>query len=258
MIDKRLVAASFGKAAASYEQAARLQRLVGETLLEMIPRQFTPGRLLDLGCGTGYFTRVLAQRFQKSYMCGLDLSLGMLEYAARHSPEGIDWICGDAEQLPLASASQDLVFSSLVIQWCPDLRQAFQEMRRVLAPGGRVLFATLAEQTLWELRASWAQVDQFRHVNDFLPFQEICHLAESAGFGQVRIQQENLILEYNQLRELTGELKSLGAVNLNEGRPLGMTGRQRALALRRAYESFRNPNGRLPATWHLVWGCLEA
>src|SRR5690606_6556663 len=189
MIDKRLIAASFGKAAASYDQAARLQRLVGEILLEMIPAQLTPKRLLDLGCGTGYFTRALAQRFQATQICGLDLSQGMLDYAARHSGEDIVWICGDAEQLPLASASQDLIFSSLVIQWCPDLFRTFTEMRRVLVPGGRVFFATLAEETLWELRESWAQVDQFRHVNDFLPFEDICHRVESVGFDLVQIQQ---------------------------------------------------------------------
>lgn len=257
MIDKRLVAASFGKAAASYDQAARLQRLVGETLLGMIPPELVPHQLLDLGCGTGYFTRILAQRFPAAKTYGLDLSQGMLDYAARHSPEDIAWIGGDAEQLPLADASLDLVFSSLVIQWCPDLLQAFREMRRVVAPGGRVLFATLAEDTLWELREAWKQVDNFRHVNDFLPFTEICHRVESAGFDRVQIRQEQRVLEYAELRELTGELKSLGAVNLNPDRPPGMTGRQRALALRRAYEGFRNSHGRLPATWHLVWGSLE-
>lgn len=258
MIDKRLVAASFGKAAVSYDQAARLQRLAGETLLGMIPPQLQPDSLLDLGCGTGYFTGILAQRFPQAQTLGLDLSKGMLDYAAHRSPKVSHWICGDAERLPLADASQGLVFSSLVIQWCPNLLQAFREMRRVLASGGLLLFATLAEETLWELREAWKQVDQFRHVNDFLPFAEIARLVESAGFNEIQLQQEQLVLEYDDLRELTGELKSLGAVNLNADRPLGMTGRQRALRLRQAYEGFRNSQGRLPATWHLVWGCLRA
>src|SRR5690606_41395230 len=122
----------------------------------------------------------------------------------------------------------------LVDQRCRELSQSVIVMRREVAAGGRVLFATLAEDTLWELLEAWKQVDNFRHVNDFLPFTEICHRVESAGFDRVQIRQEQLVLEYAELRELTGELKSLGAVKLNQDRPPGMTGRQRALPLRRA------------------------
>jgi malonyl-CoA O-methyltransferase len=59
-------------------------------------------------------------------------------------------------------------------------------------------------------------------------------------------------MEYERLLDLTRELKNIGAHNVNSGRPDGLTSRERIRALTNAYELFREPNGRLPATYQ-VW-----
>ncbi|HIZ50655.1 MAG TPA: malonyl-[acyl-carrier protein] O-methyltransferase BioC, partial [Candidatus Pseudomonas excrementavium] len=64
--DKRLVADSFSRAAATYDQAAALQRTVGSNLLDRLPADFAPVDLIDLGCGTGYFSRALQARYERS------------------------------------------------------------------------------------------------------------------------------------------------------------------------------------------------
>ena len=71
--DKRQVAASFSRAAASYDSVAALQRTVADTLLAQLPADLRPQRWLDLGCGTGYCTRALAQR----YGAGQGLAVGV-------------------------------------------------------------------------------------------------------------------------------------------------------------------------------------
>ena len=139
-LDKRLIAESFSRAAPTYDKAAALQRTVGSNLLGRLPRDFVPGDILDLGCGTGHFTRALAACFDTPVI-GLDLAEGMLRHANEHSP-GLDhWITADAERLPLRSESRDLIFSSLAMQWCPRLDQALAEAWRVLRPGGRFIFS---------------------------------------------------------------------------------------------------------------------
>lgn len=258
MIDKRLVAESFGSAAASYDRSARLQRLVGEQLMQRIGPDLDPPCILDLGCGTGYFTRLLQDRFDDARVYGLDLAWGMLEYAREQGSGRIQWLAGDAERMPLADGCVDLIFSSLALQWCPRIEEAFREMRRILRPGGLALFSTLVDGTLWELREAWSAVDRYRHVNEFLPFDSLHQAARQAGFESVQLEPEDLVLEYETLRQLTSELKGVGAHNLNQGRPTGMTGRQRVQALCHAYERFRTARGTLPATWRLVYGCLRA
>ncbi|MFC6674186.1 methyltransferase domain-containing protein [Marinobacterium aestuariivivens] len=114
-IDKRKVADSFSQAASTYDNVARLQQEVGEELLLTIP-EGTFERVLDLGCGTGYFTQQLTRLAGRPEVLGLDLAPGMLHYARQqYSHLPIQWVGGDAEQLPLADRSVDLVFSSLAI-----------------------------------------------------------------------------------------------------------------------------------------------
>lgn len=249
-LDKRLIAESFSRAAPTYDKAAALQRTVGSNLLGRLPRDFVPGDILDLGCGTGHFTRALAACFDTPVI-GLDLAEGMLRHANEHSP-GLDhWITADAERLPLRSESRDLIFSSLAMQWCPRLDQALAEAWRVLRPGGCLAFNTLLEGSLEELRQSWKAVDNLVHVNSFMSLTELTILLDDVGFGDWQCDVERHVLFYPRLGELTQELKALGAVNLNAGRPSGLTGKARARRLTAAYEQFRTEHG-LPASWQVA------
>lgn len=250
MPDKRQIADSFSRAAATYDQAAALQRAVGNNLLARLPRDVQPVDLVDLGCGTGYFSRALAARFEAPVI-GLDLAEGMLRHARQASPPGGHWIAADAEALPLRDGSQDLIFSSLALQWCPDLSLALGEALRVLRPGGCLAFNTLLDGSLHELRTAWRAVDDFVHVNRFMTADELQGILAAAGFADWRCEVEEHCLSYPRLGELTHELKALGAHNINPGRPGGLTGRARLRQLTDAYEQFRTPHG-LPASWQVA------
>src|SRR5690554_3663028 len=91
VLDKRLIAESFSRAAVTYDQAAALQRTVGSNLLERVPADSAPVDIIDLGCGTGYFSRALAARFQQPVI-GLDLAEGMLRHARQLSPALPAWV----------------------------------------------------------------------------------------------------------------------------------------------------------------------
>lgn len=253
--DKRQVAASFSRAAASYDSVAELQRDVGSQLLARLPVELSPVRWLDMGSGTGHFSRALAERFADSEGVALDIAEGMLRHAqplggARH------FVTGDAERLPLREQSCDLVFSSLAVQWCADFTAVLSEARRVLRPGGVFAFASLCVGTLYELRESWQAVDGMVHVNRFRAFDEYRQLCAASGLRVRNLEARPHVLHYPDVRSLTHELKALGAHNINPGRPGGLTGRARILALIEAYERFRQPEG-LPATYQVVYTVLE-
>ena len=253
--DKRQVAASFSRAAESYDSVAALQRAVGGELLRRLPSSCNPQRWLDLGCGTGYFSRALGQRFADAEGLAVDIAEGMLRHA---QPLGgaQRFIAGDAERLPLQSECCDLLFSSLALQWCADFSAVLREARRVLRPGGVLAFSSLCVGTLQELRGSWHSVDGFVHVNRFRRFEDYQQLCAASGLALLSLQTRPQVLHYPDLRSLTHELKALGAHNLNPGRPGGLTGRARILALVEAYERFRQPQG-LPATYQVVYGVLR-
>ena len=253
--DKWLVAASFSRAAASYDSVAQLQRDVGHSLLTRLPDGLQPSQWLDLGSGTGYFSRVLAQRFPNGVGVALDIAEGMLSHARAQG--GATWhVAGDAEQLPLRDGSCGLIYSSLAVQWCSDFAAVLAEARRTLQPGGVLAFASLCAGTLHELRQSWRAVDGRVHVNRFREFADYQRLCADSGLEVLGLDNVPHVLHYADVRGLTHELKALGAHNLNPGRPDGLTGRARMLGLLQAYEAFRAPQG-LPATYQVVYAVLR-
>lgn len=253
--DKRLVAGSFSRAAGSYDSVAVLQRRVGNELMAQQPEGWC-GRLMDLGSGTGYFSLPLAQQ-AGTQVLAVDLAQGMLEFARQQRPHpDIDYLCADAEQLPLAEASIDGLFSSLAIQWCLSPTQLFAELARVLKPGAAALIATLGPNTLHELRQAWAAVDDYEHVNRFEPL-DVIQEALSPGFRINQFKQQDIVLQYDQLKQLTDELKGLGAHNLNSGRQHSLSGRARVRAFKAAYEALRDAEGKIPATYEVFYFQLQ-
>ncbi|MGY1921352.1 malonyl-ACP O-methyltransferase BioC [Pseudomonas tolaasii] len=253
--DKRQVAASFSRAAASYDSVAELQRAVGHELLARLPAAIDPQRWLDLGCGTGFFSRVLAERLPASQGVALDIAEGMLNHA-RPLGGAEHFIAGDAERLPLQGESCGLIFSSLAVQWCANFDAVLSEAYRVLQPGGVFAFASLCVGTLDELRESWRAADGLVHVNRFRTFEAYQQLCANSGLRVRSLERQPHVLHYPDVRSLTHELKALGAHNLNPGRPGGLTGRARIVALVDAYEQFRQAKG-LPATYQVVYAVLE-
>lgn len=249
--DKRKVAQAFSRAAGSYDSVAQLQRDIADRLMAWLPNQ-VGGNILDLGCGTGYAAPHLRERYPQAPLLHLDLAPGMLRFAREQRPvTDAHYLCGDAEQLPLADASIELIWSSLAIQWCEQPERLLAELTRVLKPGGRCLLATLGPDTLHELKRAWAAVDDDIHVNSFMPLAQL--LAHNNALEQVRCETEHRVLRYSRLQALMHELKALGAHNVNHRREQGLSSRQRLVKLIEAYEQQRQLDGSLPATYEVYY-----
>jgi malonyl-CoA O-methyltransferase len=253
------VAASFSKAATSYDDYAQLQRKVAAQLLTKIPVgavNTSNSTVLDLGCGTGNFSEPLQQQCSGDVI-GLDLAQGMLNYARKKNANISAWLCADAEALPIADQSLDGIYSSLAVQWCQQPQQLFSEIKRVLKPGAWAAIATLGPATLQELRQSWAAVDDRVHVNQFIDQTELLAAIKTAGFAGVEFECQDELMQYQELKQLTRELKNLGANNRNAGLGGGLQSRRDLLAFKECYETYRGKNGaaekNLPASYQVYY-----
>jgi malonyl-CoA O-methyltransferase len=255
-LDRARLRASFERASASYESAAGLQaQVAAELLTRLAAFGLEPRVVLDLGAGTGRVTRELSRRYRRALVMALDLAPGMLREARRHQRlwRRFALVCGDAYRLPLRAGSVDLVFSSLMLQWCEPLDAALAEVRRVLTPGGLFAFSTFGTDTLCELRNAWGQVDRYNHVNHFPDVHEVGDALVRTGLIEPVLDVDRFEVGYADTLALMRELKAIGAHNVTAGRPRALAGRARLARVQQAYESHRR-DGSLPATYEVIYG----
>jgi malonyl-CoA O-methyltransferase len=249
-IDRSAMRAAFDGASETYDESAVLQARVREELIDRLSLvALEPGVVLDLGAATGSAARSLAQRYPAALIVALDVSPAMLRRAASRSLV----VCADATRLPLATASVDLVYSNLMLQWCDEPDAVFAEAHRVMRPGGFLSFSTFGPDTLSELRAAWSAADGFSHVNRFIDMHDIGDALVRAGFTEPVMDVERVCLTYPDVLALMRDLKAIGAHNVTIGRARGLTGRARLARMTEAYEP-RRQAGRLPATYEVVYG----
>jgi malonyl-CoA O-methyltransferase len=255
--DKHWVRTSFDRAAKHYESSAALQKEVGLRMLERLDYMLLqPEVILDIGCGTGLGLQALMKRYRKARVIGMDFAMSMLEQSRRKGSllRRPMLACADFETLPVRPDSIDLLFSNLTLQWCGQLPEVFKGAHQVLRPDGLFLFTSLGPDTLLELRQSWAQVDNLPHVNEFLDMHEVGDYLVSAGFSEIVMDVERIVLSYETPRDVVTELRAIGAVNRDSGRLRGLMGRGQWQAMLKAYEQFRLPDGRYPATYEVIFG----
>ncbi|HLQ12908.1 MAG TPA: malonyl-ACP O-methyltransferase BioC [Steroidobacteraceae bacterium] len=259
-LDRAAVRRSFGRASAHYHEAARLQSAVGAELLERL--QFfslEPRVIIDLGAGTGRGAAALRARFPRARVIAVDLVFPMLQEARRRQRfwRRYDCVCADGCALPFAAQSIDLVYCNLMLQWCAEPAKLFEQLRRVLRPGGLLLFSSFGPATLQELRSAWASVDTLGHVSAFTDMPQLGEALMKAGLSEPVMDQELRRHHYADVYALMNELREIGARHAAVDRRRSLTGPHRLRAMAAAYEKLREAAG-LPASWEVICGAAFA
>jgi ubiquinone/menaquinone biosynthesis C-methylase UbiE len=145
-------------------------------------------RVLDLGCGAGWATRLLAARVPKGRVTGVDISNEMIERARQSSANfsNIEFAVGSSEKISSADGSFDKVLSIESFYYYPDQGAALDEMRRVLKPGGHFfILINLYKDNPYSLR--WVQALQVPvHA---LSENEYLQLIRAHGFGHAKARR---------------------------------------------------------------------
>jgi malonyl-CoA O-methyltransferase len=247
--DRQSVRGAFGRAATRYDSAAVFQREVGRRLLARLGADLPPRRILDIGCGTGHGVGLLADRWPEADILTLDFALPMLRQMAQPA---MARICADAEAVPLADASIDLLWSNLTLQWCDPTRFA-REAARLLRPGGRLAASTLGPGTFAELRRAFAAADGYRHTIEFRDEAELTAAFAAAGLCLRVVERAALTRRHDALRPLLAEVRDIGANRVGGNRRRrSLMGKAAWAEFAAAYEAQRGATG-LPLTYDTLF-----
>ncbi len=253
-IDKSKVRQSFASAANSYDELATLQRKVGLKLLQGFSAKDGCQQLVDIGCGTGFLTQQLMERHFSKQVIAIDIAFSMLQKSKikLESYTNVQYICADAEFIPLNNNSVDMLISNLALQWCQNLTAVLSGFNKILKQDGRLLFSTFGPATLQELKQAWAKVDDYTHVNEFYLADDIDDFLQQAGFKDIKISSQIYQPEYSTVIGLMRELKGIGAHNVLSQRNRKTTSKTAMQTMISAYQRKAGQTG-VTATYEIIF-----
>jgi SAM-dependent methyltransferase len=246
------------------ERAARrsgdhdfLFREVADRLLDRLDdvrRRFPSA--LDLGSRDGLLAGMLAGRGGIERLVQCDLAPALAVAAANRGPA----LAADEEALPFAEGSFDLILSNLALHWVNDLPGTLVQIRRALKPDGLFLAALPGGETLKELRQALAEAELAEEggmsprVSPFADIRDAGNLLLRAGFTEPVADADRIVVSYGDPFRLMADLRAMGETNAVKERREGFTRRATmAAAVRRYAELFAGPDGRLPATFQVIF-----
>ncbi len=238
MTRKQTIEASFARHAHSYDANCEIQARVSSRLGELLPDLKRPD-VLELGCGTGVFTRRLLAHYPAGRFVISDFSQEMIGACALALKDGVECELRviDADKLE-TDKRFDLIVSSLATHWFDEPLRSLELQRQVLKPGGRVLYSTIG-------------------FDNFPQWQEVLlELGLKSGVcpGPVLpglVLEERVTIDYGNARGFLNALKQTGACVARAGyTPLTPGELKRACHL--FDERFQ---GRV--SWHIVYGIIE-
>lgn len=249
-IDKDTVARNFSRYAHLYDKYADIQRLAAEELIRELPCNGIKN-ILEIGCGTGNYTRLLRERFKGSSIKALDISRKMIEAAKEKFPEGkIDFIVVDAEEVELRDKF-DLITSNAAFQWFNNLEGAFARYKKALKKKGAIAFTSFGPLTFLELNQSLREaLDKNLSISstNFLEKGELGTILKR-HFKEVWMKESIVKQRYSFFGELLKKIKYTGARGRGaQGHFLWKEG-----LLKKIEEVYNTRFGRIEATYQIFF-----
>lgn len=260
---------------AKVDGSAYLRNEIGARMLERLQLvKLSPERVLDAGCGAGASLGQLQTLYPAAQIVGVDAAEAMAHAAngpasargplnrmlSRLMPAkgGVQVLCGDFGNLPLAPNCVDMVWSNLALHWHPQPDLVFTEWRRVLRTEGLLMFSSFGPDSLRELRNAFGVLDEAPHVPapHVLPFVDMHDFGDqlaAAGFSTPVMDMEVITVTFDTVEALLADARSLGG-NPLDTRRRGLIGRQAWRRVIDALEAQRNAAGKLTLTFEVIYG----
>lgn len=247
--DKRIIERNFSRYAGCYDKYAVVQNFLASKLVEKIE----PGELLkilDVGCDTGNYTKLLREKFPLAEIKAVDISREMIKTAKNKlKKREINFVIADAEKIAI-SEEFDLITSNASFQWFASLRSALADYRKLLRKNGVILFSIFGPRTLHELSASLKELftkDAGISASTFVNKHRLCEVLKGI-FKKTSIEEEIFEEKNDSLWQLLSKIKYTGT------RGCGINGAKlRRAQINELEKIYKKRFGNLVATYQIFY-----
>ena len=249
------LARRFSRAAADYHVLTELQRLVANRLAGLLDPQPRPGKILEIGCGTGHFTRLLRGRFPDARIWATDIAAGMIDRARVAVPDqAVTWVVADARR-ELPPEDFDVIAGSSSLHWLAPLEPLFARLHRQLLPGGRLVFALMCEGSLRELRQSRRRVAPHKEPRARLVSTgEVTFALAGAGLALEILEEEATVQRHRDAAAFLADLHRQGVTGGDFSRGAAPLTRGEIKALIADYDARApHPDGGVRASYEVLY-----
>ncbi|MEK4006853.1 malonyl-ACP O-methyltransferase BioC [Paenibacillus sp. FSL H3-0333] len=267
----------FNRSANSYDAHAQVQRIMSDRLAGSFIGWKNKGNvaglnILEIGCGTGTLTEILINEWPSASITALDIAPAMIKLAEQRvlSAEAniIGKITSDRLRLLHAdvemwapeapTASFDLIVSNACFQWLSNPRQTIGQLRRMLRPGGMLIFTTFGPDTFYEMHRAFNEVyrasglEPQRHGLTFRSTDQWTNLIKESGFTNIQYERSIQTEKYASARDFLHSVKAMGASTSEAVTMGGLSSRRLFTNMYKEYEGKFSVQGGVAASYDLL------
>jgi len=260
---KQGIRRNFAKRVTSYDRHANIQRFSAHELMAIVRADVArASSILEIGCGTGYFTQQLRDANPNAYLIALDMDFSLVTWARQRlgqEDSRVAWLVMDGETI--TKGSFDMIISNATFHWLTDPGVTLSTYFHCLKRGGLLAFSSMGPKTFKELAASLLHAAQTLNMapaieipaQGFLDREAWAELLIQAGFPQVRMIHELVKVNFPSAWKFLKDLQAIGATN-----PQPKIFSPRLLkALIASYEDAFSRNGQVPVTYEIIWAVAQ-
>jgi len=217
-MDNEQIKDNFSKGAQTYDSHSDVQLVTAQKLIDFGP-QIKPKKILEIGCGSGNYTLLLAKKYSDAKITAVDISPDMIEIATEKlKGQYAEFIVSDAEKIKLKER-YDLITSNATLHWFSEPAKALQSYKTALDEKGIITFSYFGPLTFRELSDSIKTTmgeDRLISAEKFLDKISLARMLDGI-FSRVIIAESDIVAESSNLLDLLTKIKYTGTrgVGLN-------------------------------------------
>ena len=237
-----------------YDHYAVLEREISDRLIDrLLFFREPPKRILEIACSTGYLTGKLSLQYPDAEITAIDISGAMIHLAKHKQLKNVNFIAQDIFESAFKAGQFDAIVFNLFPCDHADLPRLMERCFAWLSTDGVLMFSTYGVDTLKEMRAAFAAVDEYAHVNEYIDMHLIGDLLLKIGFFQPVMNAEWITMTYRSLQMFWEDLRGIGSRVYDDRKRLGLFTPRQFKIVEATYDTLK-VDDLYPATYEITFG----